>query len=48
MEKNKKKIRTYPPFWDKFIPYFIAVISLAILGLVIVALSVALGIFPAG
>lgn len=48
MEKPNKTKPTYPPFWDKFIPYFIAAISLAILGLVAVALSVVLGIFPPG
>jgi hypothetical protein len=48
MEKTKKKIRKYPPFWEKFIPYFLAVISLAIIGLVVVALSVVFGIFPTG
>lgn len=48
MEKSFKKKRAYPPFWEKFIPYFLGAISLAILFLIIIALSVVLGIFPAG
>lgn len=48
MEKRPNNKPKYPPFWEKFIPYFIAAISLAILGLIVVALSVVLGIFPTG
>lgn len=40
--------RKYPPFWEKFIPVFLAVIALAILGLVLVALSVIFGWLPIG
>jgi hypothetical protein len=43
MSGSDKDTRKYPPFWDKFIPIFLAVIALAILGLILVALSVILG-----
>jgi hypothetical protein len=43
MSGSDKDPRKYPPFWDKFIPIFLAVIALAILGLILVALSVILG-----
>ena len=46
MNKPPKKNRKYPPFWEKFIPIFLTLISLAIIGLILVALSVVLGYLP--
>jgi hypothetical protein len=40
--------RRYPPFWEKAVPIIVALIGVIVLGLAIVAASVALGIFPAG
>ncbi len=48
MVKHANNKHKYPPFWDKFIPYFLGTISLAILGLVFVALAVVLGFIPVG
>jgi hypothetical protein len=40
-QKNKKSTqRRYPPFWER------AILGIVIVGIVIVAISVALGIFP--
>ena len=38
--------REYPPFWEKFIPVALIVITGIIVLLLIVIISVALGIFP--
>lgn len=43
MNGSDNDTRRYPPFWEKFIPVFLAFIALAILGLILVALSVILG-----
>jgi hypothetical protein len=40
-------MRSYPPFWERAVPVFVALIVLIIAGLLIIALLVALGIFPA-
>ena len=46
MNKKQSKRRKYPPFWEKFIPFFLVFIGLGILFLLIVAISVAFGIWP--
>ena len=38
--------RSYPPFWEKFIPIALVVILLIIILLLVVIIGVALGIFP--
>lgn len=43
MNGSEKKSRQYPPFWEKFIPVFLVVITLTILGLIAFALFVILG-----
>ena len=48
-EGNKKPTpRRYPPFWERAVPIIVAVIGVLVLGLAIVAASVALGVFPVG
>lgn len=42
----KKRKRTYPPFWEKFIPVAIGIIAFVIVILLIIILTIALGIFP--
>lgn len=49
MSKKSKKTQTkreYPPFWEKFIPVALVLITGIIVLLLIVIISVALGIFP--
>lgn len=48
MSGNDKPRRSYPPFWEKFIPYILGLIGLIVLGLVLLALSVVLGVYPFG
>jgi len=48
MNKPTKNNRKYPPFWEKFIPIFLTLIGLALVVLLLVALSVVLGYFPVG
>jgi len=49
MPNKSKKLQTkreYPPFWEKFIPVALIVITVIVVFLLIVIISVALGIFP--
>jgi len=49
MPNKSKKLQTkreYPPFWEKFIPVALIVITGIVVFLLIVIISVALGIFP--
>ena len=45
-ENQSKKRRQYPPFWEKFIPLAIGIISVIAIILIIIILVVALGLFP--
>jgi uncharacterized integral membrane protein len=44
--EKKKKMRSYPPFWERFVPIVLAILGIVIVGLMIVAILVALGVFP--
>ena len=44
--KKPQTKRQYPPFWEKFIPGALVVITGIIILLLIVIISIALGIFP--
>lgn len=46
--KQPSEQRRYPPFWERAVPVIVALISIVVLGLAVVAISVALGVFPAG
>jgi hypothetical protein len=49
MNSNKKmptNRRSYPPFWEKFVPIAIGIIVIVIVILIAIALSVVLGVFP--
>ncbi len=46
MKPPGKNPRSYPPFWEKFIPFFLVVITLVVFGLVALALAVIMGVFP--
>jgi hypothetical protein len=50
MEKDSSKpeVRRYPPFWERAVPIVVGVIAVLVVGLAVVAASVALGIFPYG
>ena len=48
MSNDKKEPRRYPPLWERAVPIILSLIGLLVLGLVIVAALVALGIFPYG
>lgn len=48
MKIKSNEPRQYPPFWERAVPLLVALIGLLVFGLVLVAASVALGIFPAG
>jgi len=45
---NRKEPRQYPPFWERAIPIVVGLIGLLVIVLVLIAASVALGIFPTG
>jgi hypothetical protein len=45
-EKTKKKSRRYPPFWDKFIPVAVLIITGIIAFLIFATIRVALGLAP--
>lgn len=45
-EKPAPKTRSYPPFWERAVPVVVAMIGIAIAALLIIALLVALGLFP--
>ncbi len=40
--------RAYPAFWERAVPVLLAIIGVAIVALLLVALLVALGLFPQG
>ena len=46
IEKRKSKTRRYPPFWERFVPIVLAILGFVIVGVMIVAVTVALGLFP--
>lgn len=46
MEKKESKTRRYPPFWERFIPIVLAILGFVIVGMMIIAVTVALGVFP--
>jgi hypothetical protein len=49
-EMDKKKNhepRKYPPFWERAVPFLVGMIGLIIIALLVVAVLVAVGIFPA-
>lgn len=49
-EMDKKKNhepRSYPPFWERAVPFLVGMIGLIIIALLVVAVLVAVGIFPA-
>jgi len=48
MSTDKKGPRRYPPLWERAVPIIVILIGLLVVGLVLVAASVALGIFPFG
>jgi hypothetical protein len=48
-ELEKKKNhgpRRYPPFWDRAVPLMVGMIGLIIIALLVVAVLVAIGLFP--
>ena len=45
-DKKKKSSRKYPPFWERFVPIALAILGIVVIGMMIVAVSVALGVFP--
>jgi hypothetical protein len=44
--EKKKMTRSYPPFWERFVPIILAILGLIIVVMLIVAVTVAIGIFP--
>lgn len=38
--------RRYPPFWERFVPIALGIILVIIVALLLIAISVALGLFP--
>jgi Flp pilus assembly protein TadB len=44
--KRSGETRNYPPFWERAVPVLVALIMILIVGLLVVAVLVALGIFP--
>jgi hypothetical protein len=43
-EVNK---RSYPPFWEKFIPLFLGIMGLIITIMIVIVFAVVFGFFPA-
>jgi len=39
--------RSYPPFWEKAVPYLVAAVVVVIVVLLVIAIAVVLGVFPA-
>ena len=39
--------RRYPPFWEKAVPVFVVVMGFVILLMLVIAIAVILGFFPA-
>ena len=38
--------RRYPPFWEKFIPIALGIITVIIVILLLIIIAIALGLFP--
>ncbi|MEJ2549128.1 MAG: hypothetical protein P8Z42_06845 [Anaerolineales bacterium] len=45
-ENSKTPNRHYPPFWERFVPFAIAIIGVIIVVLLLISIAVALGLFP--
>jgi hypothetical protein len=46
IDKKDMNPRRYPPFWERFVPIVLAILGVVIAGMMVVAVSIALGIFP--
>ncbi|MDF1500552.1 MAG: hypothetical protein P1P76_08790 [Anaerolineales bacterium] len=45
-QKRVQRERRYPPFWERAVPVMVAVIAIVITALLVIAILVALGMFP--
>lgn len=45
-KKKNQAPRSYPPFWERAVPFLVGAIGLIIIVLIVVAVLVAMGLFP--
>jgi uncharacterized integral membrane protein len=45
-ERKSNSPREYPPFWERAVPVILTILGVVIVGMIIVAFLVALGLFP--
>jgi len=45
-DDRRPPVRSYPPFWEKAVPFLVAAVVVVIVVLLIIAIAVVLGVFP--